>query len=349
MSRADITTEARTRFEEAAAVFDSAASGSGLVERNYRIANRFLRLRFAGPALLPLLTPALAHLELGRVAVDPELIVLAWDSASTGTARPPLGPQRKPGELIVRPLFRDGRFTAFAQPDERVLNVLDAEHGVAAFWADDAASLPYWEAGAPLRLILNWWLAPHGVQLVHAAALGTAAGGVLLAGPGGSGKSTTALASLRAGLRFAADDYVLMTADPPHVYSLYGTAKLDTVERFPDLAPAVWNSDKLDEEKAIVFVNRRAPEALITNFPLRALLAPRVVNGADSSVRPIGAAEALRALAPSTLLQLPGGGDVTLATMTAVAERLPCYELKLGSDLDAVASCLSDLVGGLNA
>ena len=66
-----------------------------------------------------------------------------------------------------------------------------------------------------------------GRQLVHAAAVGTDEGALLITGRGGVGKSTTALACLEAGMQFLGDDYVVVGLDPePQVYRLYGSAKL---------------------------------------------------------------------------------------------------------------------------
>ena len=79
---------------------------------------------------------------------------------------------------------------------------------------------------------------------------------MLLAGKGGSGKSTTALVCLHSSLVYAGDDYCLLaTDDGPYVFSLYSTGKLnpDDVYRFSDLAPLNKNRDHLDSKKALFF------------------------------------------------------------------------------------------------
>src|SRR5947208_1898035 len=62
------------------------ATGGALV-RFYAVGGQTICLRFAGPALLPHLTPALAHLEV-KPADAPALTVCVWDSASTQTPMP---------------------------------------------------------------------------------------------------------------------------------------------------------------------------------------------------------------------------------------------------------------------
>ncbi len=119
----------------------------------------------------------------------------------------------------------------------------------------------------------------RGKQLIHAAAVGTEAGAVLITGRSGSGKSTTSLAALRGGLYYLGDDYVVVGLEPePTVYSLYSTAKLnaDQVGNLPEFATHVSNEHALDEEKAVMFLQDVAAQQIRTELPLRAILVPRI-------------------------------------------------------------------------
>lgn len=85
----------------------------------------------------------------------------------------------------------------------------------------------------------------NGCQLLHAAAIGTEEGAVLITGKGGIGKSTTALSCLQSGPYYFADNYLIVRLEPePLVYSLYCTAKLnaDHVKNFPEFFKLVQNS-----------------------------------------------------------------------------------------------------------
>src|SRR5579871_5986281 len=62
-------------------------AAGGPLTRFYSLGGSTVCLRFAGPALLHHLTPALAHLETGPVDV-PALTICLWDSASTKTPLP---------------------------------------------------------------------------------------------------------------------------------------------------------------------------------------------------------------------------------------------------------------------
>lgn len=327
---------------------EAARAAGGVTERRVLVAGQAVSLRFAGPALSSLLTTAFDHLPEARATVAPDLTIHVWDEASTGVPAPVLpDADATDGPVGLRVLFGDERMRAVHQPGQQCLSVLDQQAGQAWYWAADAATLPYWENGAPFRILLNWFLAGRGVQFVHAGAVGGPDGGVLLAGKGGSGKSTTTLLCLRAAMRYVGDDYVAVSGGPvPHVHSLYGSAKLEghQLDRFPDLSEAVANPDRPQTDKAVVFVGRRYPERLITDFPLRAVVLPRIRGGTESTLRPVPAAAALAALAPSTIFQLPGTGAGALRSMADVLRGVPAYVLDLGTDLDAIPPVLQALL-----
>ena len=229
------------------------------------------------------------------------------------------------------------------RPDQRSLSLLDRSANLAAFCVSDGARLPSSETGAPLRLILHWWMADHGRQLIHAAALGTSSNGLLLVGRGGSGKSSTALACLGSELHYAGDDYCLVSFDPnPRAHSLYSSAKLnaDQARQFPRLASAIVNADKLESEKALFLLHRLLPQYLQDSFTIGAVVVPVISDRRSSWLEPTSPGSALLALAPSTILQLPGAGPSAFATMSRLVRRVPSYALHLGRDLEALPPLL---------
>ncbi len=204
-----------------------------------------------------------------------------------------------------------------------------------------------WERAAPFRRILHWWAADRGLRLVHAAAVGGASGGALLVGRSGSGKSTTALACLDAGLGFAGDDYCLIEpGEPPQVHGLYLSAKADAKAALllRGLRAALTDSPLQTEGKSVVFADGVRPEAVRTGFPLHGIIVPRLAGGSTGRLTPLSPAAALLALAPSTLLQMPGQRADGLARLAAIVRHLPAWELTLGSPADA-AGLIADLLG----
>jgi len=292
---------------------------------------------------------------------QPDLTIHLWDDASTNTQMPPppwlgygvydpnggmKGVYGKRGE--VRGFNTDRIRTAF-QWGSDVLSVLDIEQGRAIFWTRNAEHLPQWEIGSPLRNILHWWLNKQGMQYIHAGAVGTPEGGVLLVGKGGSGKSTTALTCLNSDLVYVSDDYCLVSTDPtPTALNLYNTGKVreDNIHRVPHLAPVIHNIDKLDQEKALFFLNRFMPEKLSKGFPLKAILIPRVTGKVDTTLTSAPDTAGLSALTLSTVHQLPGAGPAALQIIKRLTSQIPCYYLELGTDLAQIPRVIKEMLVG---
>lgn len=315
----------------------------GAEDRWMAIGDRVLRLRFSSKRMLALME-AFGHLELEAPAT-PELTVCLWDSPDG--LEPPLPAPADPGAPRgTRMVWNDGRLRGCYQPGQDTLSVLDQEGSRAWFWAADGSAMPYWEYAAPLRLILSWWLPSQGSALVHGAAVGRPAGGALIVGRGGSGKSTTSLLSLLGGLSFASDDYVVVERDRrgqgPFVHSAFGSGKLDNqqCERFPDLWPAIVNPSRLPDEKAVFMVNRFAPALMARSFPLRAVLVPRITGRRDTEVLAGSPMAALAALAPSTIFQLPGDPAVELKAMAGLVQAVPVRVLALGTDFAQIPAAI---------
>src|SRR5262245_58398623 len=205
------------------AVYQNASQRVGTVERQYAIADFVVRLQFAGDSLVPLFAPAFAHLAHTGQHTDPDLTVCLWDSHSTGVQMPPRpwGREDSLAHGFVRG-YNDERFQTALCGDSGALSMLDSQQHLALWWLEASDQITTYERGAPLRSILHWWMRQHGRLLVHAAAIGNPHGGLLLAGKGGSGKSTTALVSALRGWHYLADDYCLLsTRGDPRAYSVY--------------------------------------------------------------------------------------------------------------------------------
>lgn len=320
---------------------------NGPINRWYNVGDYPVRLRFANEALVPTMSRALEHLTT-TAHRSPDLTVCLWDSASTGSAMPP--PPWSDSDYRERSEIRgyntNGYRTAY-ELGSNFLSMLDTERNVALFWTRDADELPSYVSSAPLRTILHWWAGGHEHRLVHAGAVGTSDGGVLLAGKGGSGKSTTALACLDSDLSYVSDDYCLLESDPePYAHSLYSSGKFGpgSVPHLPHLTSKINNADGLDTEKAIVFLNQHYPEKLTAGFPVRAVFIPRVHDQTHTTITPASRMESLHALAPSTLFQLSGAGRDAFADLATFAKNTPAYHLNLGSHTPSTPAAISDFL-----
>lgn len=341
--------------------FKRAIAAVGRKDYYYNLGGQTICLSFAGSTLVSYIAPALAHLKTEPVA-NPELTVCLWDSVSTNTPLPMLATDslsllrsefwaRLDTRMEIKNYNSDRIYSTF-NLGSNVLSILDTQENMALYWTEDASLLPYWDRGSPLRGILNWWTSQRNLQFVHGGAVGNSQGGVLLAGKGGSGKSSTALSCLNSELVYASDDYCLVETDPePIVYSLYNTAKLKgkkDLERFPHLAPMISNPDRLDEEKAMIFVQSHFPEKIVNQLPLKAILVPRVTGQLNTRVKPTSSMVALKALAPSTIFQLPKTGKIAFARMSQLVKQLPCYVLELGTDIPQIPQTIINLLNELD-
>jgi hypothetical protein len=142
-----------------------------------------------------------------------------------------------------------------------------------------------------------------------------------------------------AGLNFVSDDYCLLEGEPePMAHALFGTAKLhvEHLARFPCLpADAVLRPAEAGE-KAILLVEKAVPGRMAASLPVRSVLSARVTGASRPRLVPISSAEALRAVAPSTLMQLYRDERSPCGDIAALVRRLPCYRLELGEGLAAV-------------
>ena len=317
------------------------------ISKDFQIAKSIVRLQFANAALVEKLTHAIAHLAIPQ-ALQPDLTISLWDSASTQTASiAPAWPNpvyTDRGELWH---YNDEQFYSVFDLHTGSLNLYDNRTARAYYWTQDANELPWWVAGSPLQLLFQAFLSQRNFQLTHAAAVGFAKGGVLLTGKGGSGKSTTALACLKAGMRYVSEDYCILAHSPePCVYSLYNSAKLEdnTLQFFPELKEHIVNKNRQAGEKGLVFQYDFKKHELIDQFPLRALLVLKVAKRPQSQLITIPFQEALSALAVSTMWQLVGSNAHTYAFLSTLAAALPCYRLELGYDLERIPNLIKELL-----
>ncbi len=338
-----------TYFEASDAEFERArAAAGGSCDKYYDLGGYSVRLAFAGDGLVSSLAPALAHLEAAPTR-SPDLTVCLWDSSVTGVSMPVPESDQSPPSWEGEVWWCDGgRVRAAYHGGLRTLSMLDAGRDRALFWIPSAETITCADRSKPLRTILHWWLGDRQKLLVHAAAVGGPQGGVLLTGRAGAGKTTAALACLEAGLGYAGDDYVLLTPGPtPHVQSLYSTALLDRghlARSLPRLQPLCHIDSTGSEEKALIYLWDHVPEQITSGLPVRAVLVPRIVDRGETRITELSAASCFRALAPTTLMQLPGGGREAFSLLAQLVRQVPTFTLETGPDLSAVPAAIQRLL-----
>ena len=310
--------------------------GRSSEEHDLVIADVRIRIMVAGSSLTTWLGGALnCRLEPSSGAADAQLFV------ATGYPFPP--PPWAADDYInghrIRHLVGGERLATF-DVERRILNMYDHATTTGMFWCHDVADLPDWEFGAPLRSLLTWVLRHRNIHLVHAAAVGEPlVGGVLLAGRGGSGKSTTTLACVAAGMATAGDDYCAVSGGHPNAYAIYGLAKVAP----SSIAGSLVDLRTAHTPRADGKVHTSLGKSLCSELPLRAIVLPTVADrtGEPTCVSP---RQALYRIAPNTMLQSELGGRELFAALAALVNSLPAYSLEVGPDLDRVVQTLRSLL-----
>lgn len=227
------------------------------------------------------------------------------------------------------------------------LIVYDFRHNSSHTWYPSIAELPAWAKASPFRVGLSWLCNCRGMQIVHGAAVAIAGQAVLLAGKGGSGKSTTALACALAGMHYLGDDYCAVEPATGKVHMIYRTAKVfaSALRLLPELADWIDNKNTLPAEKGVIFL-QPGNVKLARSARLAAILLPHVRPGSATQLSPATRADAVNAILPSTIGGLMGGTSATPRLILELVRRAPAFHLALGDDLDGVIDAIAARLSG---
>ncbi len=320
-----------------AAAFDRARQTSESHDVSRTIADHTVRFSFAGNGLGESMLQALTGAP-GSTDPSPALTVKAWDRKSAGVGlQLPASLVSSAGRLGLIESLCDERFRILLGA---AVGLIDLEAREAYYYVDDPRRLPYWELAHPARVLLSTWASEMNLRMCHGAAVGEGDEGSLVVGSGGSGKSTVALACLGDGMLCAGDDYVLLEdGSSPVVHSVYTSTllHLDHRQRWPALMPRIDNERGVQTgEKAVMFTR---PGLITGGFRIRSVVVPRV---GGSGVRAIGAGRALRALAPSSIIQLGSFDENALSELSALCRSLPCLELGISGEVGEIPTMMRE-------
>jgi hypothetical protein len=291
--------------------------------RFFKIGPFTVQIDFHNPSLADKLTRAFNHLSTESSRSD--LNIRLWN----GSKLPPLDWNRiqtNGYRGYFEPPFYFHLFEIIG-----ALSATDTKNNIAYYVIQDETALPWWVSGSPLQVILHVWFREKNMQLTHSACIAQGSTGILLAGKGGSGKSTTVLTCLQEGFSTLGEDYVLLSSN--EAYSVYQTAKLQPHTRtlFPQYEPYVANPDTADKEKALVHYLDLFPEQLIPCCNLKAVVSLEV--GSSTKLHVSDVKSSLQSLLLTTAMQLPHPDPRTAKLLQTRLQTLAHYRLVLGPDL----------------
>lgn len=350
----------RAAYDRAVAACDEALAARPDItsEHFFSFGGRLVRMRVVGRELADRLTRPFAHLRATDLADDARLSlrVDVWDEREAHVPFPPddevdLTETRWPAGQGLLAISADTRLVRY--DCTAWVTWLDRAERRMVGWRANADRLAMHERTRPLPFLLPVWYADRGVHIIHAGLVARGGRGVLLCGANGAGKSTTSLACLCGGLDFLSDDHVGIEETERGTFvghSIFASTRLepDHLERFPMLVPHAIRSQEWFETKSLILTAEVAPHRVIRHTSISAIALPIVVDAPSSRIEPVSRAEALRALAPSSMMQMPfGATHDRFRALAALVASVPAYRLELGCDIDAIAPRVRELLDRL--
>jgi hypothetical protein len=301
--------------------FDEAVTRVSPVEATVDLAGEPVRFRIAGPRLADVVLRPFALL---RTDGEPVATIDLWSGEETGVDLP--------GTITPERWRIQSDQTWMLHVQDRAATALDRASGDVVGHRPSASAMTAHEATKVFPEVLALWLLDRGALKVHAGCVE----GALLVGRSGSGKSTATLAAAASGHAVLGDDHVAVRDGTVHAVSGVIRIHPDVLDAAPWLHEA-GEAVEVPGDKSMVFVRRLGPPA-----PVRVVLAPTTAPG--SGLRPLRPAEALRAIAPSTLMGVVGGGAGAFQAMGDLVTRVPAFALHHGGDPRRAADLIAEVL-----
>ena len=329
-------------FEDAMAARPDAVS-----EHHRTVAGIGIRLRIAGRRLAEEIMPPFDHLKGGAPAGKPGLTIDVWDQEETGVEGISGGTRDSEEAFSVLTASSGGRYVAEERHDR--MSWLDRRAGHVVGYMGSADRLYVDERARPFQRLLSVWFNDRKIQQIHSGLVSWEGRGVLFVGMGGAGKTTSSISCLLGGFGYLGDDFLGLEETPDGSFTGYGiyASCLVTPEhliRFPDLMPHAGAANHAHEDKSLVYLSRLFPERMEQSIPIGVLALPRVVDADETSFRPASKGEALLALAPTSVMFLPGANVRSLDKLVRLVEHVPCYWLELGRDVSHIPDTVRRMV-----
>ncbi|MDI6743429.1 MAG: hypothetical protein QMD11_11910 [Smithella sp.] len=299
-------------------------------------------LTYSSDILEHSLFKAFEHLEIVGTDADAVFTIFVCDSDILNYDLPGynwLNEISENKEEIVT--YNSGDIHALYNPKSGIFSMFDNGRNRGFYYLPKAGDIPFYEKAAPMRMLLHWWCEKSGLVLVHAAAIGGETSAVLLAGRGGTGKSTTAMLAARHGFKFLGDDYVILENNSgPVVHSAYNSVKFrwEMLERVP--AAGEFSLNNHNDEKGYYFLRDHQPDSLVTSLPLKAVLLPVIAGNQKTSFDRLSQSRGLMGLSASSIFQMPGSGRQTLKTLAGILKDTPVYQMSLGKENAEIMNAL---------
>ena len=318
-------------------------------DKNILLAGLNVRIKFAGQALIPIILPAIAHLIQDEENLVIDYTIFIWDSTTNQTPLPTFNGSindiKLRGEIAG---YNNNRYQAAYFTHARMLSLLDMEDKIGVICLADLKEMPSFEIACPLRSLFSWIIRKHGRSIIHAGAVGSGNGAVLIGGQSGSGKSSTSLRCLLAGLDYLGDDLtaISLNEDIPIVYSLYSSGKTHNrdLETFSEFKNIALHKKDAYSSKEIYLLYPHYKNQLTLQKEIKAVLIPDLSGGTELKFSKISLASVLSIMCSSTKELLPDTGNEIFFTLASILHKVPCYRFYLGADPAAIPKAIQRII-----
>jgi hypothetical protein len=271
------------------------------------------------------------------------------DPASHRVSLPP-GVNRSVLDLPgARALYFEATRQLYLDFSGRARVLCDTEGGdVCVSYLESEADSPFLLTHPCFIIPLSELLKRRGLYMVHAAGVSLDGKGLLIAGASGAGKTTLALALVRAGFGFLGDDTNFLRAGPDGLRALAFPDEADitpvTAGFFPEVRGLLGEPASASRRKQPL--NARSCYAVSPSWECvpAALVFPRVAAVHQSALAPLSKSAALLELVCNVVRTDAGLAQAHLDTLAALVHQCPCFRLHAGRDFDALPALLRTLL-----
>jgi hypothetical protein len=316
-----------------------------------RIAGYTLHVRVVGDEWARIVATAMGHLQVDADPTHPpDITIDVWDVRATGVSVAKPSARDAAAPPILMKTSDDGLF--IGEERQHGVTWLDRRTNRIVGFVESASHLNLDERARPFHKMLAAWLEDRGIQFIHSGLIRHQERGILFVGNGGAGKSTSSIACLRAGMEYLGDDFIGLGVERGRFvgHGLYASCLLNVhhIKRFPDLQRLGHAPNYAHEEKCVLYLTEAFADCLQTRSGIDAIALPRVVDSELTTFRPATRAETLRAIAPTSVMQLPRPNRAAFDRLVELVQAVPSYWLELGRRIDLIPGAVRALAEHLD-
>jgi hypothetical protein len=315
----------------------------------YRVADVVTRIRADHPALASGIRRFLSCFHQAPSGEKPqiEFSLVVDDDPTTANPTPVDADVLCDVEVMC---FRRRGDTRYVEVSKAMTGMADVSTNRAVGFVSPDAVADEWTV--PHLLFYPLWaqmLKGEGLFAIHAAAAVKDGRGLLFPASSGSGKSVLSLRLAGSGYGLLGDDTVFLkrrgraveiVGFPEHI-----SLRPDALRMFPDAGSpreALMFGGKISVDAAQLYPGCIAERAVVT-----AVLFPEIAGVPQTTLTPMGAAEALVRLLPYNVLLLdPSSYREHLALLADLVRAATCMTMRTGSDRDPMLAAIEESISG---